>query len=451
MSSPYLDKYSALYEKNYGYDPNDTSTGEDYDPSGDWDQGFDTATDYDEMGNWNGGEDTANFDQAMDAGDPEWDDPSYQGEDLAEDPLAKTQAPVLTQTQQRRLERLQKKRAELETNFQETQGEFYNLEQGQASPEEKSKQLEEVRKELDRLMDDLEDVEELENKLNKDGVQSDDGMENDPLLGNDPEFDEMLADSDSSNEIRENIEEMKSGLEEETIKVDKEMRGQEIQAELNELQTEEIQNGEELQAKLVDALGYLNGSKDRQYFVGKVSDKARGKHIYKHYPEPTAYATEVIGTMGAAALSGDWEPVKTMLDGIQNNWVDDTVGLLHTVLSNHYPEVMNALPADVAQCLHDNGKRGDHPGDKGIHYLFGRSLKYGPKSAKRRRDMEQVNTSYASAADAFLALSKSKQGPEDAKQKRIEELQKELNELGLDTYPEWEDSPIMNDESESVE
>ncbi len=333
-------------------------------------------------------------------------------------PAEASSAQALSPKQQRALERIQKLEEELSQDFQNAQKDYNSLMEGELSPEEKQKQAREIENILENMESDLEFLESKKAKLAAEGVSTEE-------FGSLDGFDLDLEASTSIS--TESIENFKSDLSGTREQIDAEVAEVEAQERAEAQALVQQKEGKELKNSTLDFLQYFNGGKDRWYFTAKVWGK---KHIKDYHEKVTAWTRSLSGDMADAFESGDWSTVKTNVEAISSNEVDNVLGLIYVVMEKHHPELLKKIPSDVLESFHDNILRGNSTGDEGVYYLnqqseskdqnkiigatfmaLAGSLSTGigmastgdrPRDNRLRTNLKHVGTSYAEAAEGFL-------------------------------------------------
>lgn len=319
-------------------------------------------------------------DSAMDAAETEF------GEEIPEGP---------TPEQAKQISWLEKNGEELAEAYQEAQGQFGDLQDGlqEMPPEEKAKRLRDIEEALNEIESDLQTYRKKEQAL------TESGLEEGELLSE--------AEVDSEN-LGKEIEALKEGLEEEIQKTEQAAVEAEEQAAKAEAQAED---NEKTKDQLLEALGYLNGSKGERYFTAKVWGK---KHIKDYHEDVTGYAADILSKMADAAVSGEWDvEVATAIDAVPGDSVDNTLALIFVVLEKQDPALFQKIPSKILEAMSDAIRRGNSPGDKNIYYIKQDGKYDGPKDDRRRKDMHHENISYAEAAERLQAYAEAKRQAEE--------------------------------------
>lgn len=309
------------------------------------------------------------------------------GEEIPEGPSPK---------QAKEIEWLEKNGEKLAEAYQEAQGEFEDLQDGlqDLAPEEKAKRLRDIEDALAEIENDLKSYRDHEQALQNSGLEA--GVE--------------MPDTEvDSEELGEGLEELKEGLETEIEKAEQAAVEAEEQAAKAEAQAED---NEKTKDQLLDALGYLNGSKGERYFTAKVWGK---KHIKDYHEDVTEFASRIISEMAEAAVSGDWEAgVAASIDSLSGGSADNALALVYVVLEKQNPELFEKIPSQILEAMSDAIRRGNSPGDKNIYYINQDGKYDGPKDDRRRKDMHHENISYAEAAERLQAYADANRQTEEA-------------------------------------
>lgn len=315
--------------------------------------------------------------------------------------------------QAKEIEWLEKNGEKLAEAYQEAQGQFEDLQDGHQdlAPEDKAQRLRDIEDALDEIESDLKSYRDHEQALQKSGLE--DGVE--------------MPDTEvDSEELGEGIEALKEGLEAEIQKAEQAKVEAEEQAVKAEAQAED---NKKTKNQLLDALGYLNGSKGERYFTAKVWGK---KHIKDYHEDVTDYASRVIAEMADAAVSGDWETgVSTSISSLSGDVADNTLALVYVVLEKQNPELFEKIPSKILEAMSDAIRRGNSPGDKNIYYINQDGKYDGPKDDRRRKDMHHENISYADAAERLQAYAEAKRQAEEIEAKNSPSPDEGMGDAGL--------------------
>lgn len=298
--------------------------------------------------------------------------------------------------QAKEIEWLEKNGEKLAEAYQEAQGQFEDLQDGlqDLAPEDKAKRLRDIEDALAEIEGDLKDYRDHEQALQNSGLSAG------------AEMPETEVDSE---ELGEGLESLKEGLETEIQKAEQAAVEAEEQAAKAEAEAED---NEKTKDQLLDALGYLNGSKGERYFTAKVWGK---KHIKDYHEDVTEFASRIISEMAEAAVSGDWETgVASSIDSLSGGSADNTLALVYVVLEKQNPELFEKIPSKILDAMSDAIRRGNSPGDKNIYYINQDGKYDGPKDDRRRKDMHHENISYAEAAERLQAYAEAKRQAEEA-------------------------------------
>ncbi len=308
------------------------------------------------------------------------------------------EAPAYSEKQQGLIAWMSEHNPEILEKADKLQNRLAALQYGEydANLEDKQDRLDEISDLLQELQSELATHDRKEKTLKESGILEED----------------VMADAVITEDLEKEIKNIEAGIQEEESKTKDALNAQET-AE-TEAKAKEVKNNN-LKDQFLDALGYLNGSKEDWLFSGKVAKSGRQKHIYKYHDHITTHVQILFADMGKAVVSGDWTSVKATFESLPPGDVDNTLTLSYAILEK-YPDLLNNMPSEVLTIMADRIQSGNDPNsDRTIWRIAqGEGKADDPKNHRHREGLHNVGLSGHEAAAKLRAQAEINQANEPA-------------------------------------